>query len=225
MGNSSISVIFQGINFWRLLGGLLVTLKIALISIVFSVLLGIVFGIIMTSKKKSVKFFCKIYLETIRIIPVIVWLFIFYFGVTRILNVNVHAQTVAILVFTLWGTAEMGDIVRAAITSLPKRQTESAMAIGLTNNQIYRYVIIPQAIRRMLPAAINLSTRIIKTTSLVVLIGVVEVLKIGQQIIESSILKNPTVSFWIYGFIFILYFIICYPLSLLSKKLEKTWNS
>jgi polar amino acid transport system permease protein len=64
----------------------------------------------------------------------------------------------------------------------------------------------------------------IKTTSLVVLIGVVEVLKVGQQIIEVSILKNPTASFWVYGCIFFLYFIICYPVSLFSKKLETKWQ-
>ena len=63
----------------------------------------------------------------------------------------------------------------------------------------------------------------IKTTSLVVLIGVVEVVKIGQQIIETSILKAPTASFWVYGFIFFLYFIICYPLSKISKILEQKW--
>jgi len=77
----------------------------------------------------------------------------------------------------------------------------------------------------MLPGAINLATRMVKTTSLVVLIGVIEVVKIGQQVIEVSRFKVPTASFWVYGFIFILYFIICYPLSILSKKLEAKWNN
>ncbi|MGL4774599.1 MAG: amino acid ABC transporter permease, partial [Clostridium sp.] len=90
--------------------------------------------------------------------------------------------------------------------------------------QIYLYVIVPQAIRRVVPGAINLSTRMIKTTSLAVLIGVVEVVKVAQQIIEVSILTNPSASFYIYGFVFFLYFIICYPLSILSKKLESKWE-
>jgi len=124
----------------------------------------------------------------------------------------------------MWGIAEMGDIVRGAITSLPKHQIESGKAIGLTKNQIYLYIIIPQAIRRMIPAAINLSTRIIKTTSLVVLIGVVEVLKVGQQIIESSILSNPSAPLWVYGWIAVLYFILCFPISIASKKLETKWG-
>ena len=83
---------------------------------------------------------------------------------------------------------------------------------------------LPQAVRRLLPAAINLVTRMIKTTSLVVLIGVVEVLKIGQQMIEVSILKVPTASFWIYATIFFLYFIICWPISLWAKQLERRWQ-
>ncbi|MDU4660801.1 MAG: amino acid ABC transporter permease, partial [Clostridium butyricum] len=89
----------------------------------------------------------------------------------------------------------------------------------------YRYIMIPQAVRRMLPGTINLATRMVKTTSLVVLIGVIDVVKIGQQIIETSRFEFPTASFWIYGFIFFLYFIICYPLSKISKNLEQKWNS
>lgn len=77
----------------------------------------------------------------------------------------------------------------------------------------------------MLPGAINLATRMVKTTSLVVLIGVIDVIKVGQQIIEISRLQVPTASFWVYGFIFVLYFIICYPLSKLSRRLESKWNA
>ena len=89
----------------------------------------------------------------------------------------------------------MGDLVRGAITSLPKHQFESGQALGLSKVQLYRYIIIPQVLRRLLPQAINLITRMIKTTSLVVLIGVVEVTKVGQQIIDSNRLTIPTASF------------------------------
>ena len=224
MDSLGISIIFQGINLQRLLHGFLVTLQISLISILISMVFGVLFGVVMSAKQAWIGIAAKIYLEMVRIIPIVVWLFIFYFGLSRVLPFRLPAQNIAILVFCLWGIAEMGDIVRGAICSLPKQQTESAKAIGLTEIQIYRYITIPQAVRRMLPAAINLSTRMIKTTSLVVLIGVVEVLKVGQQIIELSIFNNPSISFWIYGLIFFLYFIICYPISLLSKYLEKIWN-
>ena len=77
----------------------------------------------------------------------------------------------------------------------------------------------------LIPQAINLITRMIKTTSLIVLIGVVEVIKVGQQIIESSRLSVPSAPLWIYGVIFFLYFIICYPISKLATKLEKAWKN
>lgn len=68
---------------------------------------------------------------------------------------------------------------------MPRHQTESGLSLGLTKLQIYRYILVPQTVRRVLPGAINLATRMVKTTSLVVIIGVVEVLKVGQQIIEE----------------------------------------
>lgn len=225
MASSGTQVILNSANLLRLAGGLLVTLEIALLSVLASGVLGILLGIVMTSKSKAVRAVCRAYLEAIRIIPILVWLFIFYFGLTRILNADLDGEFISIVVFTLWGTAEMGDIVRGAVQSLPKHQRESGAALGLTTALNYRYIIIPQVIQRLLPAAINLATRMIKTTSLVVLIGVVEVLKVGQQIIEVSILTAPTASFWIYGLIFFLYFLICYPISLLSKKLERKWQS
>ena len=225
MQNSAISVIFQGKNLHRIFEGLLTTAEIAFISIIIGSLLGIILGLSRTSKYKIVLFLNRVYLEAFRIIPTLVWLFIFYFGVTTALNVNLSGEAVSIIVFTLWGAAEMGDIVRGALQSLPKHQIESGKALGLNNFQLYRYIMIPQAVRRMLPGTINLATRMVKTTSLVVLIGVIDVVKIGQQIIETSRFEFPTASFWIYGFIFFLYFIICYPLSKISKNLEQKWNS
>ena len=224
MQSLGISVLFKGMNMQRLFDGLLVTAKIAFVSIVIGSLLGIVLGVIWTSKSKWIRSVCRIYLEVFRIIPILVWLFIMYFGVTTALNLHLSGEITSIIVFTLWGAAEMGDIVRGALESLPKHQIESGKAIGLSFWGLYRYILIPQAVRRMLPSAINLATRMVKTTSLVVLIGVIDVIKVGQQIIEFSRLEMPTASFWVYGFVFILYFIICYPLSMLSKRLENKWN-
>lgn len=225
MQNLGISVIFQGRNFQRLFEGLMVTAEIAFISIIIGSVLGIFLGLSRTAKSKIVLFINRVYLEAFRIIPTLVWLFIFYFAVTAALKINLSGILVSIIVFSLWGAAEMGDIVRGALQSLPRHQIESGKAIGLSTLQLYRYILLPQAIRRMIPGTINLATRMIKTTSLVVLIGVIDVVKIGQQIIESSRFQFPTASFWVYGFIFFLYFIICYPLSKLSKKLETRWNN
>lgn len=224
MQDLGINILFDGRNFLRLMEGLLSTVEIALISVVLSAVFGIILGIVMTSKNPLVRFVTRLYLETIRIIPILVLLFLFYFTLSRMVNWHLSGFAVSVLVFTLWGTAEMGDLVRGVVTSLPQHQRESGRAIGLKEWQIYLYIVVPQAVRRLLPSAINLATRMVKTTSLVMLIGVIELLKVGQQIIEVSILKTPTASFWVYGFIFFLYFMLCYPVSLFSRFLETRWQ-
>lgn len=119
----------------------------------------------------------------------------------------------------------MGDLVRSALISIPPHQYESGKALGLDGMQIYRYIVVPQTLRRLIPLAINLTTRMIKTTSLIVLIGVVEVLKVAQQIIEANRYTVPDSALWIYGAVFFLYFIVCWPISLLAKRLEKIWGN
>ena len=163
-------------------------------------------------------------LEFIRIMPQLVLLFIAYFGVTRAFGWNLSADASAIIVFVLWGTAEMGDLVRGALISIPKHQYDSASALGMIKIQTFIYVVVPQTIRRLIPLTINLTTRMIKTTSLVVLIGMTEVLKVGKQIIDANRFEYPTAALWIYGVIFLLYFLACWPISILAKKLEKRWR-
>lgn len=221
MQNSGIEVLFQGTNFLRLLGGLWVSLRIALISMVLSVILGIFLGMIMNSKRRWVQVICRIYLEIVRIMPQLVLLFLVYFGAAKHLGINMSGELSAVIVFTFWGTAEMGDLVRSALISIPKHQYESGYALGMQQRQVFFHIIIPQTIRRLIPSMMNLLTRMIKTTSLVVLIGVVEVVKVGKQIIDASRFSNPSAAFWIYGMIFLLYFIICFPFSRAAAVLER----
>ena len=223
MQDLGISVLFKGINFQRLLGGLWVTLRLALITIGLSCLFGLLFGLLMLSKRKIVQFFCRVWLEIVRFMPQLVLLYLVYFGFARLFGWDLDGETSAVIVFTFWGTAEMGDLIRGALTSIPLHQTESAAAIGLTKGQVYLYVLIPQTLRRLLPQAINLSTRIIKTTALVKMINVTEVLKVGQQII-GQFYRQPDAAFWVYFVIFLLYFLVCWPFSLLAKQLEKRWT-
>ena len=224
MQDVGISVLFQGTNFLRLLGGLWITIRISLISAGLSIVFGVILGMIMTMKNPVVKAICRVYLEFIRIMPQLVLLFLVYFGLTRAFGWNLSSTASAILVFTLWGTAELGDLVRGALQSIPKHQYDSAEALGMTKLQTYLYVVIPQALRRLIPLAINLITRMVKTTSLVVIIGVVEVLKVGQQVIDANRYAYPTAALWIYGVIFFLYFFTCWPISLVAKYLEKKWS-
>lgn len=223
MQSLGIDVLFKGTNFLRLIGGLWVAVRISLISVAISIVLGLVAGVLMTSKKRVVKVVFRVYLEIVRIMPQMVLLFVVYFGSTRIFGWNLEAEISAIIVFSFWGVAEMGDLVRGALISIPKIQYESAEALGMTKNQTYLHVILPQTIRRLIPLSINLITRMIKTTSLVMMIGIVEVLKVAQQIIEANRRVSPNAAFGVFAVVFLLYFLICWPISKLASYLEKRW--
>ena len=218
-----IDVLFKGTNMQRLLLGLWVSLKISLIAVAISIVLGLFIGALMTRKNPVIKVFTRIYLEIVRVMPQMVLLFIVFFGTTRVFGINIEAELASIIVFTFWGTAEMADLVRGALISIPKHQYESAAALGMNETQIFIHIVIPQTLRRLIPLSINLVTRMIKTTSLIMMIGVVEVLKVGQQIIEANRTSSPNAAFGVYGAVFLLYFIACWPISMFSKYLEKKW--
>lgn len=224
MPDQALSVLLKGRNLERLLGGLGVTLELSALSIVLSVLLGLVLGLIMTLRSPIIRGLCRLWLETIRIVPQLVLLFLVYFGLAKAFDIQMSAETAAVIVFTFWGAGEMGDLVRGALTSIPRHQRESAAALGLTRVQSFRHVLLPQTLRRLIPQSINLATRMIKTTSLVMLIGVVEVLKVTQQIIDANRYDAPQAAVWLYAVVFFLYFIVCWPISLLAGWLEKKWS-
>ena len=217
-------VLWKGKNFARLMGGLWVALRISLIAVGISLVAGVLMGVLMTRKNPLIKALTRLYLETVRIMPQMVLLFLAFFGATRWFGLNLSGETASVIVFALWGTAEMGDLVRGALESIPRHQYESAAALGLDGKQSFLYVILPQTLRRLLPQVINLITRMIKTTSLVLMIGVVEMLKVAQQIIEANRMKVPNAAFGVYLTVLVLYFLACWPVSLLAKALEKRWS-
>ena len=224
MPDLGLEVLFKGKNFARLLEGLEVALRISLISVVISIFAGIAVGMLMTWKNPISRAITRCYLEIVRIMPQMVLLFIVFFGTTRVFGWNLSGEISAVIVFSFWGTAEMGDLVRGALISIPQHQYESAYALGLTGIQTYQYVVLPQTVRRLIPLSINLITRMIKTTSLILMIGVVEVLKVAQQIIEANRMSSPNAAFGLYLTVFLLYFLACWPFSLLARYLEKRWR-
>lgn len=224
MHDSGIALLGNYKYWLRLLEGLWVTIRIALVATAFSLVLGTLLGMVMTKKNKVITAITQIYLGIVRIMPQLVLLFIVFYGFSRWTGIMMDAETSAIVVFTFWGTAEVGDLVRGALMSIPRHQYESAYALGMDRHQTFRYVILPQTMRRLLPPLINLITRMIKTTSLVEIIGLVEVLKTGQQIIDANRMKYADGAFWIYLAVFGLYFLICWPISSYAKHLEKKWR-
>jgi polar amino acid transport system permease protein len=195
------------------------TLAISLLSIIFSTLGGVVYGSLRTLGIGGLNLLLRVYLELFRAIPVLVWLYLMFFGLPIFFSLSIPGFWCAVLVLSLWGASEVGEVVRGALLSLPRGQREAGLSIGLSGPQLFGYVLLPQALKRMTPPTINIYTRIIKTSSLAVLIGVVDVIKVGQQIIERTY-----ESVLIYGALFLFFFFICYPLSAASRVLERRWS-
>lgn len=224
MPDLGLEVLLKGDNFIRLLGGLWVALQVSLVSVTISLPLGTLIGMAATRKNRLNRGLFRIYLEFVRIMPQIVLLFLIYFGTTRAFGWQLSGEVAAIIAFTIWGVAEMSDLVRGALLSIPIHQYESAAALGLDRRQIQRYVILPQAARQLIPVSVNLISRIIKTTSLILIIGVIEVLKVAQQIIEANRMSSPNAAFGVYLVVFLLYFAACWPFSLAARYLERRWK-
>lgn len=195
------------------------TLAIAGGGIVLASVLGLAYGIGRSLRRPWLDLLLRGYLELFRAIPVLVWLYLGFFGLPLLLGIDLPAFWCAVLVLGLWGATEIGEVVRGALASLPSGQREAGLAIGLDTAQLYRWVLLPQGIKRLTPGVINVHTRIIKTSSLAVLIGVVDVTKVSQQIIERTY-----ESVTLYGFLFVFFFLLCYPLSCASRALERRWN-
>ncbi|MGL2399100.1 amino acid ABC transporter permease [Helicobacter pylori] len=219
-----MGVLLELDNLKRLLEGFEITLLIALSSAVISIIVGMLLGSLMAFGSQIVVLACRVYLESIRIIPLLAWLFIVYFGLASWFDLHISAVLASVIVFSLWGGAEMMDLTRGVLTSVSKHQVESALALGMDSKRVIFNVIFPQSFLSLLPSSLNLFTRMIKTTALVSLIGAIDLLKVGQQIIELNLLRMPNASFVVYGVILMFYFSLCYSLSLYSSCLEKKFQ-
>ncbi|GAA7233654.1 amino acid ABC transporter permease [Helicobacter pylori] len=219
-----MGVLLELDNLKRLLEGFETTLLIALSSAVISIIVGILLGSLMAFGSQIVVLACRVYLESVRIIPLLAWLFIVYFGLASWFDLHISAVLASIIVFSLWGGAEMMDLTRGVLTSVSKHQVESALALGLDSKKVIFNIIFPQSFLSLLPSSLNLFTRMIKTTALVSLIGAIDLLKVGQQIIELNLLRMPNASFMVYGVILMFYLSLCYSLSLYSSYLEKKFQ-
>lgn len=217
MDNMGIHLVINSLPL--LLKGLGTTFYIAIISMLFGTIGGILFGIIRTFNSKIIKFLSRCFIELFRAVPIPVWLFIFFFSIPIIFSVDIKGDITTIIVLSLWSITEIGEVTRGALESIPISQIYAGKSIGLNRFQLYKFILLPQSVKAMIPSIINIYTRIIKTTSLAILIGVVDVVKVAQQITERT-----GETYLIYTTLFILFFITCYPLSYFSKVLEKKWS-
>ena len=219
MQASGYEVLLNVDNVRRLLEGLLMTLNVSLVSVALSLPLGVLFGMVMRINNPVTKIASRTYLEFIRIMPQLVLLFVVYFGFTRSFGWNLSAYTSSIIVFTAWGTAEMGDLVRGALGSIPRHQYESAHVLGLSPLQTYRFVIIPQMTARTLPALAGQFASVIKDSSLLSMISVTELTQTMREI--SAVNLNLVECYLLLG---VLYLILTLPVVLVSNLLEKRFR-
>ncbi|MEH7332335.1 amino acid ABC transporter permease [Neobacillus drentensis] len=199
-----------------LLKGLQVTLYIFVIAIILGFLIGLVVALLRLAPIKILKWIAKIYVDAIRGTPFIVQLFFIYFGVNSLHIVSLNSTTAGIITVAINAGAYFAEIIRAGIQSIDKGQTEAARSIGFTASQTMRYVVLPQAFRRMLPTITNQSIISLKDTSLLSVIGIADLTQQGQ--IQASATFE---AFKIWLAVGVIYFIIIYLLTILANFIER----
>ncbi|MEH7506034.1 amino acid ABC transporter permease [Neobacillus drentensis] len=199
-----------------LLKGLQVTLYIFVIAIILGFLIGLVIALLRLAPLKILNWIAKGYVDAIRGTPFIVQLFFIYFGVNSLQVVSLNSTTAGIITVAINAGAYFAEIIRAGIQSIDKGQTEAARSIGFTGAQTMRYVVLPQAFRRMLPTITNQSIISLKDTSLLSVIGIADLTQQGQ--IQASATFE---AFKIWLAVGIIYFIIIYLLTMLANFIER----
>lgn len=197
-----------------LLKGLVVTLKVSVVSLIFSSLLGLATAIARLSGSFSARSIARVYLESIRNTPLLVQLFFIYFVFSPMVDLSRFAS--AVLALSLFEGAYASEIIRAGIIAVPKSQWEAAESIGLSRYRAYRHVILPQALRNMTPPLVSQAVSLIKDSALVSTIAIYDLTMKGQEIIAETYLV-----FELWFTIAAMYLILTFSLSMATRQLEK----
>ncbi len=203
-------------NWPVLLSGFANTLKLALIAIGFSFLLGVVAGALRLCRSPFLHYPAVVYIELIRGVPLIMVIFWFYFLTPILAGRPLDNFTSALIAFIVFEGAYLAEIVRAGIQSVSVGQVQAALSTGLTQFQAMRHVILPQAIRNMIPALVTRFIVLFMDTSLAYIIGIRELTRVARIIAEREFR-----AFEVYTFIAVVYFICTYTMSLVARHLER----
>ena len=204
-----------------MLEGLVTTAELAVLSVTLSVAIGVVLGTLITIPSRPLRALIRLYIEVWRGLPVIVTLFLIFFSLP-VVGLRFGHFVAAIIGLTLWGSAQVAEAARGAVQSIPHEQGEAGAALGLSWVQCQAFVIVPQALRRLLPPLISLLTNLIQNSTLGAVIGVLEVLEAGQRsIARLTLATGATHAVAILGAVMVIFFVICFPLTRLSAYLER----
>lgn len=194
--------------------GLLVTLYVSALVVVASLAVGVLIGVGFAYGPLWLRFLLRVYSDVLRGTPLLVLIFCVYY-LLPFAGVNLSPFPAAVIALAAFKSAHVGEIARGAIQSIHAGQTDAGKAIGLTFAQRLAYVILPQAVRRFLPPWVNSVTDAVKGSSLVSLVGVVDLMLASQQVIGRTYEPLP-----IYVLAALMYFAINYSLSVASRRLE-----
>jgi len=208
----NLSVVLENLPY--LLRGTVITLGISVAVILLGTSAGVAAGLLRFVPWTPVRRGVGWIVEFVRAVPLLLQIFFIFFGLPAI-GLKIPTFPAAVLAMSLWMMANTAEVVRGGIQSIPRGQGEAARSTGLSGIQTMRYVIFPQAIRRMLPPFVGLCTILIKDTSLAAIIGVFELTRAAQETIERTFR-----SFEIYLVAAAIYFCLNYPLSLLAQRAE-----
>lgn len=201
-----------------LMKGLWLTIKISMWTIALGSFLGFVIGLIRASRKKILKAALGVYIHCLRGTPFLVQLYLIYFVLpaTGVEWLKFEAFPAAVIALSLYTSTYVSEIVRAGIEAVPKGQVEAARALGMSKWQTLGHVILPQALKLMIPPMTGVYVLIIKGTSVVSVIGITELLRAGEQ----AALRYPSELMTLYGLVALLYFVYCYPVLRLGRWAE-----
>ncbi|GGB46920.1 amino acid ABC transporter permease [Fictibacillus barbaricus] len=202
-----------------LLDGLQVTLYIFVTALILGLIIGLIMALFRLAPLKILNWIAKIYIDAIRGTPILVQLFFIYFGLNTLDWISLDKTTAGIITVGLNAGAYFAEIIRAGIQSIDKGQTEAARSLGLTSSQNMRYVVLPQAFRRMLPTFTNQSIISLKDTSLLSIIGIADLTQQGEVATATTF-----EAFKIWFAVGVIYFILIYLLSLLANFLERRFE-
>ncbi|MGB7947890.1 MAG: amino acid ABC transporter permease [Candidatus Binatia bacterium] len=207
-------LIFQGfLGLGNFTGG---TLRLAVPAIMLGLFLGLFIGMGRLARSRWIHVPATLYVEFFRGVPLVMVIFWFWLVIPVFLGRSLPEYSVALAAFVIFEAAYFGEIVRAGIQSVPRGQAEAATATGLTGAQTMRYVVLPQALRNMIPALVTQSIVLLKDTSLASIIGYVDLTKAAQIVNNREI--RP---FELYLFIAIIYWLCSYGMSRYARYLER----
>ena len=202
--------------------GLRNTLQISAIALIGSTVIGITLGTLLTIRFLPLSAAIRFYIEVWRGLPILVTIFIIFFLLPALSpTLRFSALTAAAIGLILWGSAQVAEATRGAVVSIPREQHEAASALGFGWIGRHLFVILPQALRRLLPPMVGLLVNIIQNTTIAQVIGAAELLETGERQVERLTFEGQNHALAIYGAVMVVFFLISFPLTRLAAYLER----